>query len=206
VPKFLVGYMHQLHSCRQIAPVPANPVFTCHRPAPGFFQLHFNVLDVGSWAIVGLIPHSVWEVALPKRRDVLAVAQPGSGKTLAYLLTLAARIMGAPAAVAAGGSKAATNGGGQAAAAGDDGAAVAAEQPCSDLPEGPPAPRGLVLVPTRSVISGVPSICRVHAVRLYRQLVQQLVQQSAVCFVVIRADACRLLVLETSMSFHQTVY
>ena len=94
----------------------------------------------------------VWEVALPRRRDVLAVAQPGSGKTLAYLLTLAARIMGAPMAAAAG--SAATEDGGQAAAAGGNGAAAAvgaaSEQPCSEPAVGPPAPRGLVLVPTRS--------------------------------------------------------
>lgn len=75
----------------------------------------------------------MWEAALPKRKDILAVAQPGAGKTLAYLLTMAARIMGAPAA-AAGGSAGAAAG---AAAAGEDAAA------------GPPAPQGLMLVPTR---------------------------------------------------------
>lgn len=94
-------------------------------------------------------------MALPRRRDVLAVAQPGSGKTLAYLLTLAARIMGAPAAAAAGGSGAAAGAGNAAAAAarGNGAATAVAGQPCSDLPEGPPAPRGLVLVPTRSAVA-----------------------------------------------------
>ena len=103
---------------------------------------------------------------------MLAVAQPGSGKTLAYLLTLAARIMGAPAAAAAGGSNAATEDGGQAAAAGGGGAAVSAKQPCSDLPEGPPAPRGLVLVPTRSAVSVEQSVCRGYIFKTYKQLVQ----------------------------------
>ena len=58
----------------------------------------------------------MWKAAA-RGRDVLAVAQPGSGKTLAYLLAMAARLMGAPAAEPAKGAA--------------------------------PAPRGLVLVPTR---------------------------------------------------------
>lgn len=59
----------------------------------------------------------VWRAAA-KGRDVLAVAQPGSGKTLAYLLAMAARLMGAPSTGAS----------------------------AADLA---PAPRGLVLLPTR---------------------------------------------------------
>ncbi len=64
---------------------------------------------------------SVWRRmwrAAAKGRDVLAVAQPGSGKTLAYLLAMAARLMGAPSTGAS----------------------------AADLA---PAPRGLVLLPTR---------------------------------------------------------
>ena len=59
----------------------------------------------------------MWRAAA-KGRDVLAVAQPGSGKTLAYLLAMAARLMGAPSTGAS----------------------------AADLA---PAPRGLVLLPTR---------------------------------------------------------
>jgi len=85
----------------------------------------------------------VWAAALPKRRDVLAVAQPGAGKTLAYLLTIAARLMGAPAPAAAAGAAGAAAG---SAAAG--GAEEAAAEADAQL-EAPPAPQGLVLVPTR---------------------------------------------------------
>lgn len=95
-----------------------------------------------------LVSARVWDAALPKRKDVLAVAQPGAGKTLAYLLTMAARLMGAPAAAnAAAAVAAATAAEVEAAGAAADGDAgrAAAEA----VPEAPPAPQGLVLVPTR---------------------------------------------------------
>ncbi len=87
----------------------------------------------------------VWAAALPKRRDVLAVAQPGAGKTLAYLLTMAARLMGAPAPAAAAAAGAAGAAAGSAAAGGAEEAAAEADAQL----EAPPAPQGLVLVPTR---------------------------------------------------------
>ena len=91
----------------------------------------------------------VWGVALAKPRDVLGVAQPGAGKTLAYLLTMAARLMGAPAATAAGvlpppPGAAGAPGGGAAYGAGEGAAPTAGE-----VAAGPSAPLGLVLVPTR---------------------------------------------------------
>lgn len=67
-----------------------------------------------------------WKAAA-KRRDVLAVAQPGSGKTLAYLLSMAARLMSEPHAAEE---------------------ATLANSAFHD-DHVLPAPRGLVLVPTR---------------------------------------------------------
>lgn len=76
----------------------------------------------------------VWKAAA-KRRDVLAVAQPGSGKTLAYLLSMAARLMG--------GSQ-----------------TCDIPLPATDEEHVLPAPRALVLVPTRELAQQVAAVAR----------------------------------------------
>lgn len=79
----------------------------------------------------------VWKAAA-KLRDVLAVAQPGSGKTLAYLLSMAACLMREDPAE------------GTSAVAGS----------ASDGGDTLPAPRGLVLVPTRELAQQVAAVAR----------------------------------------------